>query len=42
MRNGYVRVALIIVALGLGIVVLTTFAGLGAVRTAPDSHGHQR
>jgi hypothetical protein len=41
MRNGYVRLALVIVALGLALVVVTTFAGLGAVRIAPDSHGHQ-
>jgi peroxiredoxin family protein len=41
MRNGYVRWALVIAALGLGVVVLTTFAGLGAVRTTPDTHGHQ-
>lgn len=40
MKNVYVRVTLIIVALSLGVVLLATFAGLGAVRVAPDSHGH--
>lgn len=40
MKNAYVRATLIIVALSLGVVVVATFAGLGAVRIAPDSHGH--
>jgi hypothetical protein len=36
MKNGYVRVALIIAALALGLAVLATFAGFDAVRVAPQ------
>jgi hypothetical protein len=36
MKNRYVRMALIIAALALGLAVLATFVGFGAVRVAPD------
>jgi hypothetical protein len=34
MKNGYVRMALIIAALALGVAVLAAFAGFDAVRVA--------
>jgi hypothetical protein len=34
MKNGYVRMALIIAALALGLAVLAVFAGFDAVRVA--------
>jgi len=39
MRNGYVRMALIIAALALGFAVLAAFAGFDAVRVSSSS-GH--
>ncbi len=41
MKNRYVRTALIIAALALGLAVLATCVGLGAVRVAPQPGAHR-
>lgn len=40
MKNGYVRVALIIAALALGLAVVAMFAGFDGVRIEPTGSAH--